>query len=266
MIRGLLNLAALVVSTVVLGCAAIVVGGLTGRRTVVMRLGKVWSKLHLGLSGVRARYVGLENASGRTPRIFLANHFSVVDIWVLAVVLPVTTRFVAKRSLFWLPVLGQAMAVAGFIPIDRKDRRRAIRTLQAAEEPIRRGASLILFPEGTRSRDGRLAPFKKGAFHLALAAGVPIVPVAISGSGRVQRPRSIAMRPAPVRVTFFPPIDTTAYGPEDLEALILDVRASIASGLTPDELEAAERLRETRPPGSAHADSERLENQARPSP
>src|SRR6185436_10580396 len=120
-------------------------------------------------------------------------------------VLPVTTRFVSKRTIFWIPVLGQAMALAGFIPIDRKDRASAIRSLGRATDTIRGGASVILFPEGTRSRDGRLAPFKRGAFHLALQAGVPVVPVSISGTYSVVRPRSIVVHAGPVHVTFAPP-------------------------------------------------------------
>jgi 1-acyl-sn-glycerol-3-phosphate acyltransferase len=122
-----------------------------------------------------------------------------------------TTRFVSKKSIFWIPVLGQAMAVAGFIPIDRSDRTRAIRSLGRASARIRAGASVILFPEGTRSRDGKLGRFKRGAFHLAIDAGVPVVPVAISGTGKVVRPRSIVVRPGPVSVTFSPAIETQAY-------------------------------------------------------
>jgi len=158
-----------------------------------------------------------------------------VDIWVLAVVLPNTCRFVAKRSLFFVPILGQAMWAAGFIPIDRGDRTQAIRSLGRAASRIRRGASVILFPEGTRSRTGKLAPFKKGSFHLALETRVPIVPVAISGSGSVVRPRSIVIRPGRVHVTLFPQVDPETYG-DDVVALMNRVRATIASGLAPGEL------------------------------
>jgi 1-acyl-sn-glycerol-3-phosphate acyltransferase len=150
-------------------------------------------------------------------------------------VLPVTTRFVSKRTVFWIPVLGQAMALAGFIAIDRQDRASAIRSLGRAAETIRRGASVILFPEGTRSRDGRLSRFKRGAFHLALDAGVPVVPVAISGTYEVIRPRSIIVRPGPVHVTFAPPIDVADYA-GDLEGLLARVRLEIASRLPAGEL------------------------------
>src|SRR5258705_1724904 len=191
MFRGLLTILTFVVVTTVLGLAAIVSGLVTGKTTVVFRLGRLWAKAHLKVMGIAPAYSGLEHAAGTAPRIFLANHLSTLDIWVLAPVLPVTTRFVSKRTIFWIPVLGQAMAVAGFIAIDRQDRASAIRSLSSAVGPIQNGASIILFPEGTRSRDGRLARFKRGAFHLALDAGVPVVPVAIAGTFQVIRPRSL---------------------------------------------------------------------------
>jgi len=235
MLRGLLTILTSVVVTTVLGLAAIVSGLVTGRTTVVFRIGRLWSRAHLTVMGIAPVYTGLEHAAGTAPRIFLANHLSSLDIWVLAPMLPVTTRFVSKRSLFWIPVLGQAMAVAGFIAINRQDRASAIRSLSSAAEPIRRGASVILFPEGTRSRDGRLARFKRGAFHLALEAGVPIVPVAISGTYHVVKPRSIVVHPGPVHVTFAPPIDVAAYA-DDLEGLMEKVRGEIASRLSADQV------------------------------
>jgi 1-acyl-sn-glycerol-3-phosphate acyltransferase len=237
MLRGLLTILTFVVVTTVLGTIAIVSGIVTGKTTVVFRLGRLWSRAHLKVMGIAPVYSGLEHAAGTAPRIFLANHLSTLDIWVLVPELPLTTRFVSKRTIFWIPVLGQAMAVAGFIPIDRQDRASAIRSLSRATETIRRGASVILFPEGTRSRDGRLARFKRGSFHLALEAGVPIVPVAISGTFNVVKPRSIVVRPGPVTVTFAPPIDVKGYA-GDLEGLMAKVRSEIAARLAEDELEA----------------------------
>jgi 1-acyl-sn-glycerol-3-phosphate acyltransferase len=237
MLRGLLTILTFVVVTTVLGLAAIVSGLVTGRTTVVFRLGRLWARAHLKVMGIAPVYSGLEHAAGTAPRIFLPNHISTLDIWVLAPVLPLTTRFVSKRTIFWIPVLGQAMAVAGFIPIDRQDRASAIRSLSRATEEIRKGASVILFPEGTRSRDGRLARFKRGAFHLALEAGVPVVPVAISGTFNVVKPRSIVVRPGPVHVTFAPPIDLADYA-GDLEGLMAKVRSEIAALLPEDQLGA----------------------------
>jgi len=236
MLRGLLTLLTFAVSTVLLGVVAITAGLLTGRREIVFRLGKIWARLHLKAMGIAPVYTGLEHARGAPPRIFLANHLSTLDIWAVVPALPETTRFVAKRTLFWIPILGQAMTLAGFIPIVRSDRTRAIRSLGRASERIANGESVILFPEGTRSRDGKLGRFKRGSFHLAIETGALVVPVAISGTGRVVKPRSIVVRPGPVRVTFAPPIDTTAYTSDTLDELLLRTRGEIASHLAPDEL------------------------------
>ncbi|HEX4823359.1 MAG TPA: lysophospholipid acyltransferase family protein [Candidatus Polarisedimenticolaceae bacterium] len=235
MLRGLLTLATFAVSTTILGVIAIAAGLATGKREIVFRLGRFWSRLHLSAMGIHPQYEGLDHASGTAPRVFLANHFSTLDIWVLVPALPDTTRFVAKKSIFWIPVLGQAMRVAGFIPIDRADRTRAIRSLGRAGARIASGESVILFPEGTRSRDGKLGRFKRGSFHLALETGVPIVPVAISGTGRVVAPRSIVVRPGPVRVTFLPPIDTSAYTTDTLDELLERTRDAISRHLDADE-------------------------------
>ena len=239
MLRGLLTVATFVVSTTTLGLAAILAGlvmrALTGRREIVFQIGKVWARIHLAVMGIRPEYAGIEHALASGPRIFLANHLSTLDIWALAPALPDTTRFVAKKSIFWIPVLGQAMAIAGFIAIDRSDRTRAVRSLSRAAERVRNGESVILFPEGTRSRDGKLARFKRGSFHLAMQAGVPVVPVSISGTGKIVKPGSIVVQPGPVRVTFSPPIDPGTFDPDDLDGLSDAVRAAIAARLAPDE-------------------------------
>ncbi|HJQ98087.1 MAG TPA: lysophospholipid acyltransferase family protein [Candidatus Polarisedimenticolaceae bacterium] len=235
MLRGLLTLATLVVATLVLGFVGTVGGLFAPGTNFGFRIGRLWSRACLAAAGIRPTFTGLEHAAGVAPRLFLANHLSIVDIWVMAVCLPETTRFVAKRSLFFVPFLGQAMWAAGFIPIDRGDRTQAIKSLGRAAARIGAGASVILFPEGTRSRNGKLAPFKKGSFHLALETRVPIVPIAISGTYSVVKPRSIVVTPGPVHVTLFPPIDPSTYG-DDVVSLMNRVRATIATGLAPEEL------------------------------
>ncbi len=235
MLRGLLTIVTFVVTTLGLGLIAIIAGLLSGP-AAVFRLGRLWARAHLAAMGIAPVYSGLEHARGEAPRIFLANHLSNLDIWALVPVLPVTTRFVSKRSIFWIPILGQAMALAGFIAIDRKDRASAIRSLGRAAQTARDGSSIILFPEGTRSRDGRLGPFKRGSFHLALEAGVPVVPIAISGTFAVVKPRSIVVHRGPVHVTFAQPIDVTAYA-GNLDGLMARVRGEIAA-LLPTEVES----------------------------
>jgi 1-acyl-sn-glycerol-3-phosphate acyltransferase len=239
MLRGLLTVLTFVVTTTVLGIVAIVAGlvmrVLTGNRKIVLQVGKLWARLHLAAMGIKPVYEGLEHARGDAPRIFLANHLSTLDIWVLVPALPDSTKFVAKKSIFWIPVLGQAMSIAGFIPIDRGDRARAMRSLADAARRVAAGASVILFPEGTRSRDGKLARFKRGSFHLASQAGVPVVPISISGTGKIVRPGSIVVQRGTVRVTFSPPVDPKAFV-DDLDVLSDRVREAIAANLSADEL------------------------------
>ena len=122
--------------------------------------------------------------------IFASNHESVLDIWVLFAIIPRSFRFIAKQELFRMPIFGWYMRIGGHIPVDRSNRQRAVASLSQAGEAVRAGTSIVVFPEGTRSRTGRIQAFKKGPFVVAQQAGVPIVPIAISGSASLARPKT----------------------------------------------------------------------------
>ena len=149
MLRGLWVLLVLIVMTAVAGIPAILHGLVRRDSDVSMRLGALWSRALLAASGTRVTYRNLERMTSHLPCIFLANHRSNVDIWALIKVLPYPARFVAKESLFRIPVLGWAMSAAGFIPIDRANRGRAMNSLKLAAEKVRAGRPVVLFPEGT---------------------------------------------------------------------------------------------------------------------
>ena len=153
--------------------------------------------------------------------------------------LPSPTRFVAKQELRRVPILGGAMASSGMVFIDRTDHSRAIQSMNEAAQKIRSGRPVVLFAEGTRSRDGRLHPFKKGPFHLALEAGVPVVPVAISGSWGILRPRSLVVTPGVVRVQVLEPVDVSPWEPDDVQGLMEYVHAVVRDALEPTEVETA---------------------------
>lgn len=222
----------LVVSTAVLGTAAAVATLVRPGCNATMRLGKVWSRWLLAAAGVRPEYHGLDHARRHVPCLYMANHQSFVDIWVTAPVLPDVTRFLAKQSLFRIPVFGWSMSIAGFVPIDRSNRRKALASLRRAAGVVRAGHPLILFPEGTRSRDGQLGPFKKGAFYMALQVGAPIVPVAISGSWKVLPRGGFRVCPGKVRVEFAPPVDPRPFAASgDLASLSAKVRRIIEERL-----------------------------------
>jgi 1-acyl-sn-glycerol-3-phosphate acyltransferase len=161
--------------------------------------------------------------------VFVANHVSWVDVWVLAALLPGRVRFLAKRELFWVPFFGSAMKQAGHIPIDRQNRRAAFDAYAEAVRLIQQGTRAVIFGEGTRSRDGTLQPLKKGPFVLAIQAGVPVVPVFIEGTYGVLPKGSIMLRPRPITVLVGEPLLTQGLSYEDRESLGQRCRESLVA-------------------------------------
>lgn len=185
-----------------------------------------WSRVLLWAGGARLEVQGLEHVPREGPLVFVANHQSTIDIPVLFAALPRDFRFVAKRALKYVPVLGWYMWLARFVFVDRGNRREAIASLEKAAAQIRGGVSIAMFPEGTRSESLRILPFKKGPFALAMKAGVPLVPVAIEGSGRLMPKNSWNITPGPIKVSIAPPIDPRTFG-GDRDALLAAVRDAV---------------------------------------
>jgi 1-acyl-sn-glycerol-3-phosphate acyltransferase len=161
------------------------------------------------------------------PHIFVMNHQSMFDIVAAFIAIPVNIRFVAKEVLKYVPFLGWYMWATGMIFVDRSNRTKAVKSLAAAGQRIRDGANILAYPEGTRSTDGRILPFKKGPFVVALQAGVPIIPVAIDGSGRLLPRGGFRLRKGVVRVKFGQPIPTAGLGDDDRDALMHRVRDAL---------------------------------------
>ncbi|MBI5487313.1 MAG: 1-acyl-sn-glycerol-3-phosphate acyltransferase [Deltaproteobacteria bacterium] len=184
----------------------------------------IWSRGCLRSAGVRVSVRGLEHVLRDRPQIFFSNHASIADICVLGAILPVEYRWLARKEVFSVPFIGWYLTVARHLKIDRGDRSSAIRLLNEAAERVRSGTNVLVFPEGTRSPDGNLLPFKKGVFHLALAAGVPIVPIRLLGSGRIIPKGSMRLGAAEVEVVLGAPISTEGLGEADLPALMDHVR------------------------------------------
>jgi 1-acyl-sn-glycerol-3-phosphate acyltransferase len=209
------------------GMAAVAVAlhRLTGNRELAWRFAKARARTLTDLLGVRVHLTGMEHLAQGGPFIFTPNHQSHLDILVLLGFLPGRTRFAAKQELWKHPVVGRVLDTLGMVPIDRDRPERAIDALNraAAEHP-----SLVIFPEGTRSRTGDLMPFRKGAFVLAIASGLPVVPVICRGTRRLMpRGSRLTVVPGDVEIVVEAPIPTAGLTYDDRDALAARVRAAI---------------------------------------
>ena len=199
-----------------------------GERTV-HKLAILWARILLWISSVETEVVGRENILHGRSQIFMSNHQSGFDILIVLAHIDTYFAWIAKKELFGIPVFGDAMRKGGYIPIDRKNFVRALRSIDDAARIIREGKSVMTFPEGTRSMDNQIHPFKKGVFHLALKAGVPIVPVTIFGSGDIMPKKSLRVHPGKITMVIDKPIDVTGYSEETVDELLNRVYEVVAS-------------------------------------
>ena len=188
------------------------------------KVARIWAKYILAASNIKVTVKGLSNLNRTGSYIYMPNHMSNFDIPVLQAYLPVQFRWLAKAELFKIPIFGYAMKRAGYISINRFDRKSAIQSLNNASEIIRNGTSVIIFPEGTRSQNQNIQSFKKGGFVLAIDSGVPIIPVIIHGTWRIMQKKHILVRPGNVVLEIKKPINTSDYTRETKEDLMEKVR------------------------------------------
>jgi 1-acyl-sn-glycerol-3-phosphate acyltransferase len=188
----------------------------------------------LRLVGVKVRAEGRERVPAGAC-LFAANHTSSADAPAVVGAIPRRVAVLLKESLFKWPIAGQAFTLAGFIPVNRRERESAIASVEKATQSLRAGQSFLIYPEGTRSPDGRLQAFKKGAVVMAIKAAVPIVPIACSGAHKVMRKRSLMIYPEEILVEFLEPIDASKYSLEERDALNDRVHDALAAGLPPDQ-------------------------------
>ncbi len=195
----------------------------------VLDLARWWSGWITRFAGVRIIVDNRANLDANQPYVFMANHASTIDIWALFLAIPRRVRMIAKKQLARIPLFGWVMWAGRFIFIDRQNAAAARRSIEEAGRRIRGGVSVLIFPEGTRTRDGQLGPFKKGGFHLAMDAGVPIVPVALRGTRALMPRGSLRVMSGEVFVTIGVPIPTSGLTIDDRPALIERVRDAIAA-------------------------------------
>lgn len=205
---------------------------LSGKVDVLYWLGTRVAFAGVRVAGVKVKVVGLDRLDPAATYIFMSNHVSNLDPPILVPVIPRRTSVLVKKELFHVPILSRAMRLASLVPVERSNRDAAIASLRAASAVLARGIPMTIFVEGTRSFDGRLLPFKKGPFYLAMESGVPVVPVTIVGTHHILPKRRFSIRGGIATVFFHSPLDPQQFS--DRDALLAAVRDSIESAL-PDE-------------------------------
>jgi 1-acyl-sn-glycerol-3-phosphate acyltransferase len=220
-------------ATMIGGLSAIIAGlfGVEDRRGGIFdNTPRIWSRVILWAAGVKTIVHNPERMAGGEPRLYLSNHLSWFDIPALAGVFP-RYKFVAKEELFKIPVFGPAIRAIGMVPIERQNRKAAFAAYRVAAERIRDGSSVVVFPEGTRGYEYPIRPFKKGPFVLAIAAGVPIVPVLLHGTRDVFQKGTFLVRPGQFDIHLLEPIPTAGLDYSDRDELAERARSEIVEAL-----------------------------------
>ncbi|HCS46876.1 MAG: hypothetical protein A2V45_00640 [Candidatus Aminicenantes bacterium RBG_19FT_COMBO_58_17] len=203
-----------------------------GLREPLLRLGKWAISLAPGILGVKVKIAGREMIDKRTPYIFMSNHLSFLDGPLLFLLIPQSIRVILKKEVFRIPVVGQGMRFVGFVPVDRRSVRGGKKSIDRAAHLMReRRYSYLIFPEGTRTRDGRTQAFKRGGFFLALESGAAIAPITIRGTYELMPRGTIFTRRGKVDVLFHPPVPVEGFDQHNMRTLIDKVKDIIVSGL-----------------------------------
>jgi 1-acyl-sn-glycerol-3-phosphate acyltransferase len=220
---------AIATATLLFGLPAILAAYLPPRGDWFLRFARGWARTILAFSGVHVRVLRGERFRADQSVVLISNHESLADILVLLAHAPMQVRFLAKRAVFRVPVLGWSIRAAGFIPVDRGDPTRSAATVQAALARLQGGRSVVIFPEETRTRTGDLLPFKKGAALLALRSGLALLPVGIAGTRRVLPRGSLLPTPGPVVLAVGEPISVAELATKDRTALTEKARQAVGA-------------------------------------
>jgi 1-acyl-sn-glycerol-3-phosphate acyltransferase len=218
--------------TFLLALSAIICSFFDRNGNIYHRHARLWSRIALWMAGVRVEVTGADKIPTDISVIFMSNHQSNFDILALFQGIPRKFSWLAKEELFKVPVFGHSMARAGYIPLDRgASGRRAMKSVERAATLIREGRSVVIFPEGTRTQDGDLLPFKQGGFLLAVKAGVPVVPLTINGSMKINPKNRLELYPGTIRIVVADPISVNASAAHERDRLVDEVRKAIDGGI-----------------------------------
>jgi 1-acyl-sn-glycerol-3-phosphate acyltransferase len=234
MIRTAYIILCVVLETLFFGIIAMGISFFTRTGNPVHLVARLWARSILFVSRIKVTVNGLSNVDPSKSFIYMSNHQSNFDIPVLLAYIPGQFRWLAKAELFKIPIFGHGMRGAGYISIDRFNRDSAFQSIDQAAKKIKDGVSVMIFPEGTRSKDGRIRPFKKGGFIMALNSGVPIVPVIVRGTWPIMSKDSLRINRGNVYLDIKQPIDTHGYTRDNKQLLIDRVRAVICEGFKED--------------------------------
>jgi len=226
------SLTTTVISTLLLGIPALIstLFDRTGR--IPYRIGQAWARFILWANGVRIKVEGLENIDKKKSYVFISNHQSNLDGLAIGTTLPSPLRFVIKKSLLKIPIMGQAFKLGRMIVIDRSDHAKAIETINRYARELRNGISALFFGEGHRTRDGRLQPFKKGGVMFSITSKLPVVPITIINSFNLLPSGSLHINKGTIRIIIGTAISTRDYCVENADMLLEKVRTIIADNLS----------------------------------
>jgi 1-acyl-sn-glycerol-3-phosphate acyltransferase len=216
---------------------------ITGNVVPMYRIFLAGVRVALRIAGIHVRAEGVENIPAGTC-VFASNHCSNLDPFALVPEIPQRVSLLAKTDVFKIPILSKAIRQNGLIPVDRSNKDSAAQSVDQAVESLKQGLSFCIFAEGTRSRDGRLQPFKRGAFVMAIRAGVPLVPVSLAGTQNLLRKGDWKMYPGEVLVKFARPIDASRFTFDQRQQLVDEAHAAVVANLPPDQQPV---------PGDAHS-------------
>jgi 1-acyl-sn-glycerol-3-phosphate acyltransferase len=223
-----------ILSTIFFGTVSLLVSFFDATGRLQIRVARSWARSLLGAGGVKVRVEGLEHIDPEGSYVFIGNHLSYMDTPVMLAHIPVQFRFLAKRGLFQIPLLGTHLARAGHVPVPREDPRAAVKTMQLAAEAIQqKKVSLLIFPEGGRSHDGVLRPFKEGGAYIAIRAGAPLVPIVLIGTREVLPYGGGVVRSGEVTLRILPPISTEGLTLKDRGKVTAQIRELISTELDP---------------------------------
>lgn len=226
-LRPFLLWPAIGLATALFGVPAIFAAFVPPRGDWFLRFARGWARSILWLAGIRVRVLHGKRLAADRSFVVVSNHESFADILVLLATLPMQVRFLAKRSIFRVPILGWSIGAAGFVPVDRGDRTRGLATVEAALERLKGGRSVVVFPEETRTRTGDLLPFKKGAALLSIRSRLPLLPLGLAGTFRILPRDSLRMNSGPVVLAVGEPIEVAGRVASERARLTEEIRDAI---------------------------------------